>query len=275
MKNKRCWLTISKVILLIAGMIMSITGMILSFQPSFDKIGKASIIFAPIINTNPSPPTTPAPSSSSGSSGGGGAGVGSVSIPVYEPLPSQAAPSSSTASSNSSNKSMPAISASQKIKDAVIAEIGQDISDWGEYSTISGTIISSTGTDDVENAGGTGKTNRSSDSGGPGGGNDSGGSGNLNITLPTVRLDKSKVQWGDFIYLSGVSYPKNPITIIVRSGNIISIQTKPQKNGIYRYYLDTSLLEPGVYLVQTRSEKDGVSTTDNFTVGTKNVFSGA
>ena len=86
-----------------------------------------------------------------------------------------------------------------------------------------------------------------------------------NITLPTVRLVNQSTMGRFFIFQD----LKNPITIVC-SSNIISIQTN-LKNGIYRY-LDTSLLEPGVYLVQTRSEKDGVSTTI-FTVGT-NVFPG-
>ncbi len=227
-------------------MILLIIGIIQTSQPTFDKIGKASIIFAPIINTNPSPAPPPTQSSSASYSGGG-AGVGSVSIPVYEPSEPSTTPSTTVATestpSSSVNKSASTIPVSQKLKSAVIAEVGEDISDWSEYGTVNGTV------------------------------GEGGGGGGFNVVLPTIRLGQSKVKKGNggFVYFSGVSSPKNPLTIIVRSGKIISIQTKPQKNGIYRYYLDTSSLEPGVYLVQARSEKDGVSSTDNFIVGEENV----
>lgn len=253
-------------------MVLSIAGILQSFLPTFDRFGKASIIFAPIINTNPSPPP-PAPPSSSGSSssgGGGGAGVGSISIiPIYEPPTSPTTtttPVTPKPSASSASKSTPTIATAQQIKDAVIAAIGTDISDWGEYSAIGNIVTGSVGSVD---------STASTSGGGDSSTGAAGGGGGLNTILPTVRLNKSKVQWGDVVQISGISYPKNPVTIIVRSGSIVSVQTKTQKNGIYRYYLDTSLLEPGVYLVQTRSEKDGVSSTDNFVVGTKNVVSGS
>lgn len=219
--------------LLIAGIIVFIAGITQTIQPTFDRFGKTSIIFAPIINTNPSPPATPAPAPYTGA----GAGVGSISIPIYEPasIPSAPAPAQSTKPKQQIDK---------QDKEEVSAK-----NDLNSDKTGYGTDVN-TGEGDIDGT----------------------GIGNLNISLPSLRLNKAQVKHGDILKISGFNKPESDVEIVIRFGKIINIHVKTKKNGYYVHYLDTNSLAPGTYLIQAKVDKNKMSPTDSFVIGGENIY---
>lgn len=97
---------------------------------------------------------------------------------------------------------------------------------------------------------------------------------------PTVAVDKSEVRRGDDISIFGQSAPQADIVIAVNSDEEFFSKTISDKDGIYLYNFDTSVLEYGSHSAKSKSSIGNqlvsqFSYLANFKVGTKNVAAGA
>lgn len=94
---------------------------------------------------------------------------------------------------------------------------------------------------------------------------------------PTISTDKNEVKLGDNIIIFGQSAPQSEITIIVNSENEILNKVKSDKNGVYLYNFDTSLLEKGEHYAKSRAtlieEVSSYSKSLKFIVGDYNISS--
>ncbi len=92
---------------------------------------------------------------------------------------------------------------------------------------------------------------------------------------PTISVDKSQVVKGDNIAIFGQSKPDGDITISVHSQQEFFVNTQADKNGVYLYNFDTSVLELGDHATKSKVAKDGeISSFGNvigFSVGGVNV----
>lgn len=92
---------------------------------------------------------------------------------------------------------------------------------------------------------------------------------------PTINVDKETVKRGENIAILGQSFPKSEITISINSENEIFAKTNADKDGIYLYNFDTSVLEMGDHYTKSKAaingELSGYSKSVTFTVGDKTV----
>lgn len=93
---------------------------------------------------------------------------------------------------------------------------------------------------------------------------------------PTITVDKSEVKRGDDITIFGQSAPQADIVISVSSDEEFFSKTISDKNGIYLYNFDTTVLEYGSHHTKSKAsignqEISGYSYLVNFKVGTENV----
>ena len=92
---------------------------------------------------------------------------------------------------------------------------------------------------------------------------------------PTIAVNKSEVKRGDNIAIFGQSTPVSEITINVNSDEPIFVKTPSDKNGVYLYNFDTSVIEYGQHSAKSKVALNGeissFSQAVNFAVGTKNV----
>lgn len=96
---------------------------------------------------------------------------------------------------------------------------------------------------------------------------------------PTIAVDKSEVRRGDNIAIFGQSAPQADIVISVSSEEEFFGKTISDKEGIYLYNFDTSVLDYGSHQTKSKAsignlEISGWSKVLGFLVGTKNVFVG-
>ena len=94
---------------------------------------------------------------------------------------------------------------------------------------------------------------------------------------PTISVDKSEVKRGDTITIFGQSIPQADIIIAVNSEEEFFSKTISDKNGVYLYNFDSSLLEYGSHAAKSKAAignqlVTGFSYLINFKVGTKNVL---
>lgn len=93
---------------------------------------------------------------------------------------------------------------------------------------------------------------------------------------PTIDVDKNEVKRGDNIAIFGQSVPQADIVISVSSEEEYFAKTISDKDGIYLYNFDTSILEYGTHYTKSKVSKDNeissFSRAINFLVGTKTVF---
>lgn len=94
---------------------------------------------------------------------------------------------------------------------------------------------------------------------------------------PTLSADKSEVKKGDTVTLFGQSVPKSDIIISVNSAEEFFGRTITDKDGIYLYNFDTTVLEYGSHTAKSKSSIgneliSSFSAITNFKVGTKNVI---
>jgi hypothetical protein len=91
---------------------------------------------------------------------------------------------------------------------------------------------------------------------------------------PTITTDKDTVKLGDNITIFGQSTPQSNITIVINSANEILSKVKTDKNGVYLYNLDTSVLEKGDHYAKSRTtlneEVSSYSKSVKFIVGDSN-----
>ncbi len=92
---------------------------------------------------------------------------------------------------------------------------------------------------------------------------------------PTIAVDKSEVKRGDNIAIFGQSTLNANIIISVNSDQEIFATTSSDKNGVYLYNMDTSVLEIDKHTAQSKSSLNGnissFSSPVSFLVGDKNV----
>ena len=74
---------------------------------------------------------------------------------------------------------------------------------------------------------------------------------------PTIAVDKSQVKRGDNIAIFGQSVGKGEVTIHVGSENEYFLKTTADKNGVYLYNFDTSVLENGQHSTKAKSAISG------------------
>lgn len=95
------------------------------------------------------------------------------------------------------------------------------------------------------------------------------------FVAPTIAIDKSEVKHGDNIAIFGQSTPVSEITITVSSDKQSFVKTQADKDGIYLYNFDTSLLEIGQHFTKSKTALNGeissYSKAMSFLVGTKNI----
>ncbi|MFH1346975.1 MAG: dockerin type I repeat-containing protein [Spirochaetota bacterium] len=94
---------------------------------------------------------------------------------------------------------------------------------------------------------------------------------------PTVAVDKSEVKRGDDITIFGQSVSQADIIISVNSEEEFFAKTISDKNGIYLYNFDTSVLDYGSHNTKAKASignqlVSGFSYLINFKVGTKNIL---
>jgi len=94
---------------------------------------------------------------------------------------------------------------------------------------------------------------------------------------PTISVDKSEVKRGDTITIFGQSVPQADIIIAVNSEEEFFSKTISDKEGVYVYNFDSSLLEYGSHAAKSKASVGnqlvtGFSYLINFKVGTKNVL---
>lgn len=92
---------------------------------------------------------------------------------------------------------------------------------------------------------------------------------------PTVDVDKSEVKKGDNIAILGQTVPSGEITISVNSDEEFFAKIESDKDGLYLYNFDTSLLEMGQHFTKSKASKEGevssFSKAVSFLVGARNV----
>ncbi|MBI4085095.1 MAG: hypothetical protein HY432_01130 [Candidatus Liptonbacteria bacterium] len=93
---------------------------------------------------------------------------------------------------------------------------------------------------------------------------------------PTIKVDKEEVKKGDDIIISGQSSPQSDIVITISPNQKFFGKTTSDKDGVYSYNLDTTMLDYGSYSAKSRAsignlEISGYGNIVNFIVGTKNV----
>lgn len=92
---------------------------------------------------------------------------------------------------------------------------------------------------------------------------------------PTVAVDKSEVQRGERVAVSGQSVPAADITVTLNSGGVFSRETVADTGGAYVYNVDTVELAEGQYLTASKAQADGgaspYSQPVRFAVGVKTV----
>ncbi len=90
---------------------------------------------------------------------------------------------------------------------------------------------------------------------------------------PTIELDKTAVQKGEMITIEGTTAPLSRVDIVVQSAPPgITKTVATEKNGIYSYNFDTSVLEEGSHLAKAKATSPGglmgsYSQSMTFTVG--------
>ncbi|MEK9179200.1 MAG: hypothetical protein AAB893_01910, partial [Patescibacteria group bacterium] len=94
---------------------------------------------------------------------------------------------------------------------------------------------------------------------------------------PTIAVDKSEVRRGDNIAIFGQSATSADIVISVNSHEEFFAKTISDKDGIYLYNFDSSVLELGSHNTKSKASignqlVSGFSYLVNFKVGTKNVL---
>jgi len=93
---------------------------------------------------------------------------------------------------------------------------------------------------------------------------------------PTIDVDKSEVRRGDNIAILGQSVPSGEIIITVNSEEEFLVKTKADKDGVYLYNFDSSVLTMGQHLTKSKAATDGLLSSFgpivSFLVGTKTVF---
>ncbi len=93
---------------------------------------------------------------------------------------------------------------------------------------------------------------------------------------PTIAVDKSEVKRGDDIAIFGQSAAQTEITIAVASEEEIFVKTPSDKDGVYLYNFDTSIIDYGSHFTKSKAafkgEISSFGLAVGFLVGTKNVF---
>ena len=93
---------------------------------------------------------------------------------------------------------------------------------------------------------------------------------------PTIAVDKSEVKRGDDIAIFGQSAPQSDIVISVNSEEEFFAKTTSDKDGIYLYNFDTSLIDYGTHNTKSKASianqlVSSWSYLVSFKVGTQNV----
>ncbi len=93
---------------------------------------------------------------------------------------------------------------------------------------------------------------------------------------PTIAVDKSEVKRGDNVAIFGQSSPQSDIVISVSSEEEFFGKTISDKDGVYLYNFDTSLLDYGTHDTKSKASignqlVSGWSNLVGFKVGTKNI----
>lgn len=93
---------------------------------------------------------------------------------------------------------------------------------------------------------------------------------------PTIATDKSEVRRGDTIAILGQSVPLADIIVMVSSEEEFFSRTISDKDGIYLYNFDTTVLDFGDHTAKSKASLGNTlvsafSNSVNFKVGTKNV----
>ncbi len=92
---------------------------------------------------------------------------------------------------------------------------------------------------------------------------------------PTIDVDKSEVKRGDNISIFGQSVPFSEVTIMISSEEDFFGKINADKNGIYFYSFDTSVLDIGQHLTKSKASYGGevssLSKAVGFKVGTKTI----
>ncbi len=93
---------------------------------------------------------------------------------------------------------------------------------------------------------------------------------------PIVGVDKLEVKKGDDIAIFGQTAANANVTVQVNSDEPFFAKTKSDKDGVYLYNFDTSILENGQHLAKSKAglneEASSFGKTVSFDVGAKNVF---
>lgn len=99
--------------------------------------------------------------------------------------------------------------------------------------------------------------------------------GNI-FVAPTISVDKNEVRRGDNIAIFGQTVGQADVIISVNSEEEFFGKTISDKNGVYLYNFDTSILEYGSHSTKSKASIgnqliSGFSHLVNFKVGTKNI----
>ncbi len=93
---------------------------------------------------------------------------------------------------------------------------------------------------------------------------------------PTIDINKSEVKRGENIAIFGQSVPQSDIVISVSSDEEFFTKTISDKDGIYLYNFDTSVLDYGSHYTKSKASIEnlisGFSYSINFQVGTKTIM---
>ena len=96
---------------------------------------------------------------------------------------------------------------------------------------------------------------------------------------PTIEVDKSQVKRGDPITLLGASAPSAQVSVVVHSAQELVKSTLADKNGVWKYVLDTLELEYGSHDASARSKNavglSPLSAAVSFVVGDTTVLATA
>jgi hypothetical protein len=96
------------------------------------------------------------------------------------------------------------------------------------------------------------------------------------FVAPTITADKIAVKKGDPIVLFGQSFPASEITLEVNSAEQFFVKTKADREGVFLYNFDTTVLEFGEHHARARSTADlaisSQSSAYEFAVGTENIY---
>ncbi len=93
---------------------------------------------------------------------------------------------------------------------------------------------------------------------------------------PTIDVDKSEVKYGDNLAIFGQATASSTVTIAVNSNQEIFIKTPSDRQGLYLYNFDTTLVERGNHITKAKvalgNEISPFGTAVNFYVGDKNIL---